>query len=257
MSKLGKKPIILRMTKSRWTLVIWGCVLSTTCHATELQAVTFAKTPGQIYVPFRAVGEALDLEVTWDSASQKAGLGTTQFDESDYSYLFDGTKMIPVRLLERVGAKIDFAPDNGSVTLTLNGKSVPVQLGEKRVEVSISEQKLRAWQGDIMVMETNISSGRPGHATPRGKFKAGPVKDVMHYSRLYDNAPMPWSVQVHGDVFIHGYHSVPRRPASHGCIRMPLTGKNAARYFFGWVDLGTPVTIAEGFTVDQGRSSAK
>lgn len=222
-----------------------------------LPGVTFAKSPGQIYVPFRAAGAALDLEVVWDSATQKAGLGTTEFEESDYMYLFDGTKMLPLRLLERVGATVQFNESKSEASLLFNGKTIPVLMGDKRVEVSINEQKLRAWQGEVMVMETNISSGRPGHSTPRGKFKAGPVKDRMHYSRLYDNAPMPYSVQINGDVFIHGYHSVPRRPASHGCIRMPLKGRNAARYFFGWVDLGTPVTIANEFAEAGERSSAK
>jgi hypothetical protein len=66
----------------------------------------------------------------------------------------------------------------------------------------------------------------------------------MHYSQLYDDAEMPWAVQVNGNVFIHGYPSVPRYPASHGCIRMPLRGRySAARYFYTWVTLGTPVSV--------------
>jgi lipoprotein-anchoring transpeptidase ErfK/SrfK len=113
--------------------------------------------------------------------------------------------------------------------------------GPKRVEINLTDQKLRAYEGNRLVMQTHISSGRNG-ATPTGRFSAG-YKDADHYSSLYHNAPMPWSVQVHGNIFIHGFTSVPDYPASHGCIRMPLTGNNPAKRFFQWVDPGTPIRI--------------
>jgi lipoprotein-anchoring transpeptidase ErfK/SrfK len=37
---------------------------------------------------------------------------------------------------------------------------------------------------------------------------------------------------------------VPKYPASHGCIRLPyLTDENPARFFYEWIDKGTPITI--------------
>ena len=54
---------------------------------------------------------------------------------------------------------------------------------------------------------------------------------------------MPWSVQVHENIFIHGFRQVPRHPSSHGCIRLPLAGANPAKWFYNWIDLGTPVSI--------------
>jgi hypothetical protein len=65
----------------------------------------------------------------------------------------------------------------------------------------------------------------------------------MHRSRLYHNAPMPWSVQVHENIFIHGFRKVPRHPSSHGCIRLPLAGANPAKWFYDWIDIGTPIGI--------------
>ena len=112
----------------------------------------------------------------------------------------------------------------------------------KRVEINLTEQRLRAYEGRRLVLNTNISSGR-NRATPTGRFKAG-YKDADHYSSLYHNAPMPWSVQVSGNIFIHGFTSVPDYPASHGCIRMPLTGRNPAKRFFEWVEAGTPIVIS-------------
>mgnify|MGYP002527910575 CR=1 FL=1 len=55
---------------------------------------------------------------------------------------------------------------------------------------------------------------------------------------------MPYSVQVTGHIFIHGYKSVPKYPASHGCVRVPyLTDGNPARFFYEWINKGTPIKI--------------
>lgn len=119
--------------------------------------------------------------------------------------------------------------------------------GPKRVVVDKTTQELTAYEGDQVVLRTRVSTGRMGRRTPSGKFTAG-VKMRMHYSRLYDNAPMPYSVQVNGNYFIHGFTSVPDRPASHGCIRVPLTGDNPAKLFFEWVEPGTPIEITGEWT---------
>lgn len=112
----------------------------------------------------------------------------------------------------------------------------------KRVVIDKATQTLRAFEGDRLVLETRVSTGRWDKSTPNGQFTVG-VKDRMHYSKLFQNAPMPFSVQVNGNVFIHGFSSVPRFPASHGCIRVPLDQGNPAKQFFEWVEPGTPIEI--------------
>lgn len=114
--------------------------------------------------------------------------------------------------------------------------------GPKRVEINLATQKLRAYEGNRLVMQTRISSGRTGN-TPTGSFRAGPYKAQNHYSSLYHNAHMPWSVQVTGHIFIHGFAVVPRYPASKGCIRVPISGSNPARRLYKWLDVGTPIRI--------------
>jgi lipoprotein-anchoring transpeptidase ErfK/SrfK len=110
------------------------------------------------------------------------------------------------------------------------------------VEIDKSQQTLRAYEGDHMVFESRVSTGRQGKQTPNGTFTVG-EKLRMHRSRLYHNAPMPFSVQISGNYFIHGFQSVPHRPASHGCIRLPLDDGNPAKRFFEWVEPGTPISI--------------
>src|SRR5215216_6349730 len=76
-----------------------------------------------------------------------------------------------------------------------------------------------------------VSTGRRGYATPSGRFTAFRM-EVSHFSKEWDDAPMPHSVfftkQGHA---IHGSHEVKRlgSPASHGCVR--LAPANAAKLF--------------------------
>jgi len=114
--------------------------------------------------------------------------------------------------------------------------------GPQRVVIDKSRQVLRAYEGNRVVLETHVSTGRRGRETPNGRFRAQ-SKSLMHYSRLYHNAPMPYSVQIAGNYFIHGFSSVPNYPASHGCIRVPI---DTAREFYNWVNYGTPVDIVGG-----------
>ena len=91
----------------------------------------------------------------------------------------------------------------------------------------------------MLVFRSNVSTGKAGKETPNGHYHAQ-GKSLMHYSTLYDNAPMPYSVQVNSNYFIHGFSYVPSWPASHGCIRLPV---DSAREFYDWVHLGTPIQI--------------
>jgi len=114
--------------------------------------------------------------------------------------------------------------------------------GPKRVVIDKTKQELRAYEGDQLVQQSEISTGAQGRRTPNGTYEVG-VKWRMHHSTIYDDAPMPYSVQVTGDYFIHGYHKVPDYPASHGCIRLPLSGANPAKQFFNWVEKDTTIEI--------------
>lgn len=129
---------------------------------------------------------------------------------------------------------------------------LPIQAGGKRVEIDKTHQILRAFEGGRLVLESRVSTGRWDGSTPNGQYEAG-IKMRMHYSSRYHHAPMPFSVQVNGHVFIHGFTSVPPWPASHGCIRLPLDGDNPARRFFEWVEPGTPIRISGRWAGTQPR----
>jgi L,D-transpeptidase catalytic domain len=95
-----------------------------------------------------------------------------------------------------------------------------------RIDVDLASQRMYV-SGDRGDFTFPISSARRGYVTPRGSFRVKRL-EPMHYSRKYDNSPMPHAMFFAGGYAIHGTGAVGQlgRPASHGCIR--LSRGNAA-----------------------------
>ncbi|MCW5947489.1 MAG: L,D-transpeptidase family protein [Fimbriimonadales bacterium] len=208
----------------------------------EVDGITFADSDSKPCLPVREVASLLNWPVGWDSKTETVLLKGQPVDMKRVVWMLDSTTAIPVEDLKHFGAAVGWDPATQTSTVHEAGIELVVRVRPKRAEVNIADQKLRAWQGDRLVMETNVSTGRSGYRTPTGEFSAV-RKARMHYSSLYNNSPMPWSVQIRGHIFIHGYSSVPSYPASHGCIRVPLKGRNPAKWFWEWIDIGTPVSV--------------
>ena len=99
--------------------------------------------------------------------------------------------------------------------------AVHIDISSQTMSVSVNGWPYASWR---------VSTARRGYWTPRGSFRPFALKR-MHYSRKYDNSPMPHSIFFKGGYAIHGtgYVRYLGRPASHGCIR--LAPGNAARLF--------------------------
>jgi lipoprotein-anchoring transpeptidase ErfK/SrfK len=96
-----------------------------------------------------------------------------------------------------------------------------IDLGEQRMRVYVDGEHEYTWK---------VSTARRGYVTPTGSFKPQWLSR-MHYSRKYDNAPMPYSVFYDKGFAIHGTQSIHRlgQTASHGCVR--LHTDNAKTFF--------------------------
>lgn len=208
----------------------------------EFDAITFAAEPDIVYLPLAEAAQELGWLVQFDGDGKCVQLNNVAVAAGSLRSLTDGTELVSSSDLAKAGAEVALAAERSAATVTHGGRFFTITAGPKRVEISLANQQLHAWQGNRLVLQSRISSGRHG-STPTGDFRAGPYKARMHYSTRYHNAPMPWSVQILGHIFIHGFTSVPSHPASHGCIRLPLTGLNPAKFFFEWVDNGTPVRV--------------
>jgi lipoprotein-anchoring transpeptidase ErfK/SrfK len=97
-------------------------------------------------------------------------------------------------------------------------------------KIDVSQQKMRVYGGKKLLYSWKVSTGKRGFWTPRGKYKPK-YMTKMHYSKKYNNSPMPYAVFFKGGFAIHGTRSVRRlgRPASHGCVR--LRTSNAKKFY--------------------------
>ena len=88
------------------------------------------------------------------------------------------------------------------------------------VLVSVPLQMMHVYRNGVLVGRSTISTGAKGHATPSGVFTILQKKQT-HYSKTYDNAPMPNMQRLTWNGIAMHSGNLPGYPASHGCIRMP------------------------------------
>ncbi len=110
---------------------------------------------------------------------------------------------------------------------------------DKRIEISLSDQLLVAFEDDEPVFTTRISGGIGGNrATPRGHHRIVFKSPSRHMiGDDFDLPGVPFDSYFWGGVAIHGtyWHNDYGRPRSHGCVNVP---PQAARWLFRWT---TPI----------------
>jgi len=120
--------------------------------------------------------------------------------------------------------------------------------GERWIEINLSSQYMIAWQGDVPVMETYVSTGRPGFDTPPGTYyilvkmpyddmegvlggeyyNVPEVPDVMYFTNV--------GHAIHGTYWHNNFGSV----MSHGCVNVPL---GTSGWLYEWTPVGARVEI--------------
>ncbi len=134
--------------------------------------------------------------------------------------------------------------------------------GRKRIEVSLEEQTLTAYQGDRIVLQTAVSTGVDPNDTEVGAFRvrikyvekdmAGVTDGRGAVTAVGDDATggdqyfvedVPHVMFINYDAeALHGayWHDSFGQRMSHGCINLPL---DVAAYLYDWAPLGTAVTV--------------
>ena len=110
-------------------------------------------------------------------------------------------------------------------------RQIPHLVGDIKVVIDLSEQKMRVYKGETLLYNWLVSTARGGYSTPIGNYKPYHLAK-MHYSKLYDNSPMPYSIFFKHGYAIHGTNYIRSlgRVASHGCVR--LHPNNAKKLFY-------------------------
>ncbi|WP_099510665.1 L,D-transpeptidase [Microvirga ossetica] len=102
---------------------------------------------------------------------------------------------------------------------------------EVRITVDKNIQRMTVTVDGIERYSWPVSTGLEDYATPTGAFMPSRLAR-QHYSREWDNAPMPHSIFfTDAGHAIHGSNIIGRlgQPASHGCVR--LAPRNAELLF--------------------------
>jgi len=161
-----------------------------------------------IYMPMSGVWD-LQTELAVDAYHRLIGRGTS--DVLDHRTLAD--------LLDGKGAFTVRDPQAG--------RHVEGDLGDQLLALIVGSQVKRIYP---------ISSGKPSTPTILGRYRVysrvpGFLPDGMYYSDFF----------IRGYA-IHGYDPAPNYPASHGCMRLPISD---AISVYNWLALGDVVDVYE------------
>lgn len=111
------------------------------------------------------------------------------------------------------------------------------------IQVSLSKQRLTAYEGERAVYSTAISSGLPRTPTVVGTFA---IRTKLRSQNMsgpgYFLRNVPHVMYFYAGYAIHGayWHNRFGRPMSHGCVNLPL---GAAAWMYNWASVGTPVVV--------------
>jgi hypothetical protein len=127
--------------------------------------------------------------------------------------------------------------DRPTIDALLDGRSafhIRFPSDGTHVEVDLSKQLLALAYGARVYRIYPISSGKPSTPTVLGRYRVysrtpGYLPDGMYYSSFF-----------YRGYAIHGYDPAPDYPASHGCVRLPISD---AISVYDWVTYGDVVDV--------------
>jgi ankyrin repeat protein len=187
-------------------------------------------------VPRAGLRDYLQSDTSVTTLMLAAGLGRTDFIQE---LLTRGAKrFVSTDKYHMIALYFAAQQDEASsVQMLLGDSPTPEQV---RIEISLGGQRAVVIRDGQSILSTEISTGKPGYATPTGNFVITD-KHLTHKSTLY-HAEMPFFMRLNCRDF--GMHQgvVPGHPASHGCIRLPGA---VAQRLFKEIPIGTLVSIRQ------------
>lgn len=124
-------------------------------------------------------------------------------------------------------------------------QTTPSPIGMRWIDVDLSEQMLRAYEGKKLLRSFLVSTGKAQTPTPIGiyhiwiKLRYDDMSGPGYYLRN-----VPFVMYFSGGYGIHGtyWHTNYGTPMSHGCVNME---PESAEWLFNWAVPGTKVEVHE------------
>src|SRR5712692_10140156 len=190
---------------------------------------------------------------------------TFNFDgQSEASLAWDGKnasgQSVPVG---NYRLRVDAADNTGRTALAVIQD--PLLVTNKRIAVSLGQQRLVAYEGDKPVLSTLVTSGGPELPTPVGTFRVIEKRYRFKFHSpwpkgspyWYEDSQTTYALLFEGSgYFIHdapwrswfgpGSNAIDGRPGAdgtgtHGCVNVPF---GMAQQLYSWADVGTPVMVS-------------
>jgi LysM repeat protein len=115
--------------------------------------------------------------------------------------------------------------------------------GSKWIDVDLSSQTVRAYQGDSAVRSMVVSTGIARYPTPTGRFRIyAKYPSVAMSGPGYYLPGVPHTMFFYKGYALHGtyWHNNFGQPMSHGCI---ILTRGDAAWLYSWASVGTLVVI--------------
>ena len=115
--------------------------------------------------------------------------------------------------------------------------------GVRWIDVNLSEQRVYAYEGDIVVNSFIVSTGTARTPTVTGKFKIWiKLKSTTMSGPGYHLTNVPYTMYFYKVYGLHGtyWHNNFGTPMSHGCVNLTTTD---AGWLYNWAFEGTEVNV--------------
>lgn len=117
--------------------------------------------------------------------------------------------------------------------------------GEKWIDVDLSTQTLVAYEGEMVVLSTTVSTGAPQTPTVTGRFRIfHKLLSQTMRGPGYEQPNVPYVMYFYGAYSLHGayWHNDFGRARSHGCVNLRVAD---AQWLFNWADPALPAGSSE------------
>jgi len=119
----------------------------------------------------------------------------------------------------------------------------PVGNGVRWIEVNLSEQRVYAWEGDVMMNSFLVSTGTWATPTVTGTFSIWNKTRIQAMSGPgYYLPDVPFVMYFYKDYGFHGtyWHNNFGTPMSHGCVNLTIPD---SEWLYNWASYGTTVKV--------------
>jgi len=119
----------------------------------------------------------------------------------------------------------------------------PVGNGVRWIEVDLTQQRVYAWEGDVLMNSFIVSTGTWATPTVTGSFSIWNKTRIQTMSGPGYSLPnVPWVMYFYKDYGFHGtyWHNNFGTPMSHGCVNLTIPD---AEWLYNWASYGTTVKV--------------